>query len=277
MQVQTVDRKVLAIEMLVNGCPGAYVDFFFLTHKDLIDAERPTDQELIAQGIDPERHDRTPAALSGEAMRLLREHLTQAEACQRAGDVEGVYGAWEKAAQYFVGSHEYKTGAYFYAKCLHVASSTGWIQGEMDANLNLGLVSEQLGRMEDAVAYHERHMALAREHGDPADRDQAEKNLLGLYARQAEAARARGDAAAEERSLRQLTDAARASGNAEAEGDAHLRMGRSLMAAGQFIDALEVRTAAGAPASRPVWGFVFTACHMGLCLDGLPRAHRRLW
>jgi len=237
-QVLTVDRRTLAIEMLVKGCPGAYIDFFFLTHKDLIESERPSDAELIARGIDPERHE-VHNNMSPEAMRLLREHLVQAEACQRAGDVEGVYAAWEKAAQYFVGTHEYKTGAYFYSKCLHVAASTGWVHGEMDANLNLGLVSEQLGRMEDAVSYHERHLQLARQHGTPGDREQAERNLLDLYARQADAAHARGDFAAEEHSLRQMALAATLAGNRSAEGDAALRMGQSLIRSGQLIEALE--------------------------------------
>merc|ERR1719383_929867 len=104
--------------MLVKGCPGAYIDFFFLTHKDLIESERPSDAELIARGIDPERHE-VHNNMSPEAMRLLREHLVQAEACQRAGDVEGVYAAWEKAAQYFVETPESTTVYSFSPQCPH--------------------------------------------------------------------------------------------------------------------------------------------------------------
>lgn len=272
-----MDRKVLAIEILMNGCPGAFIDFFFLTHKDLMDGERPSDEELLALGLDPERHERAEQ-MPGEAMRLLKDHLAEAEACQRARDVEGVYGAWEKAAQYFVSSHEYKTAAYFYAKCLHVATSTGWAQGQMDAHLNLGIVSERLGRMEDAVAYHERHLELAREHGAAAHRGQAERNLLDLYARQADAARARGDLATEDRSLRQMSEAARECGNVAAEGEAQLRIGQGLMRTGNHLEALdalrvflEASRAAGDVRKEGLAHYL-----VGQCLDKLRRPDEAL-
>ena len=235
----------MCIEMLVNGHPGAFVDFFYLSHKDVVELDRPTDDELLALGIDPERYVPTNN-LTVESMRRLRDLLATAEIAQRSGDAQGVFVAWEEVASFFDATREYKTAAYFYAKCLHVAETTGWDEGETRATLNLGLVSERLGQLGMALGYHERHLTLVRARaGQPgagkaalADKERAERHLLRVCGEQAELARSRGDAPLEAASLERLLDTAKSSGKAEEEHQAYVRMGKSHMAAHKLTEAL---------------------------------------
>jgi hypothetical protein len=108
--------KSLCISMLVEGRPQAFIDFFYLTHKDDEHAQQQHFKHG-ATGTDDAVH---REELPPESVQLLKEQLVQAEAAVRTGDVEGEYSANRILAQYFSQAGKPHKATLFFEKCLQV-------------------------------------------------------------------------------------------------------------------------------------------------------------
>lgn len=154
-EAATQDRKSLAIAMLVEGRPQAFVDFFHLTHATPVSALAPGGQqgEGEASGQD----------LPHESLLLLKNQLVRADAARQAGNVEEVYSAYKHLAKYFAQLGRLKTAEFFFKQCLYISRDAAWLPGELEANLALGVVYEELHDTAAAIACHERRLDLATE------------------------------------------------------------------------------------------------------------------
>lgn len=151
-EAQLQDKKSLAISMLIDGRPQAFVDFFKLTHSsDVLQSE-------LGNGMN------TGEELPQEALLLLKAQLVQADAARRVGNVEEVYGAYKHLAKYFAQLGRLKTAEYFFRQCLIISKEANWLPGELEANLALGVVYEELKDTQSAISCHERRLELASEH-----------------------------------------------------------------------------------------------------------------
>jgi hypothetical protein len=79
-----------------------------------------------------------------------------------------------------------KTGIYFYEKCLEISRLTMDKLGEMRANHSLGLAHQSINNTSNAIAYHERHLDLAREVVNSEEELVANTELVRVYRKRAE-------------------------------------------------------------------------------------------
>ncbi len=134
-------------QMLIQGYVQSYVDFYHLTHR-----------------IDPaasEENATSMIQISQDDLIFIRDNLLQAEMARRQGDTNSVYAAYTRLADYYVGKKDWKTGFFFYEKCLEVSQLTNDIRAEMSANHSLGTINQLMQNYERARIHHERHEELA--------------------------------------------------------------------------------------------------------------------
>ena len=96
-----------------------------------------------------------------EEIDLLKRNLVGVEKAWRDNDSQAVYDAYQNLAQHFVIYSNTKRALFFYTKCLELAVNSDYLEGELEANLNLGLCHEKLGDIERATEFHEAHLELA--------------------------------------------------------------------------------------------------------------------
>ncbi|PNH00971.1 hypothetical protein TSOC_013161 [Tetrabaena socialis] len=107
---QLADRKTLCIQLLVEGRPQAFVDFFSLTHgrPDGGHGESTSGQEEVPQ----------------EALGQLRAELLRADNALRSGDTEAVYSAYKNLAKYFAQIGRLHKAEFFFRRCLRLSQDT---------------------------------------------------------------------------------------------------------------------------------------------------------
>lgn len=76
------DRQQLLIEMLMEGHPQSFVDFFYLTEGE--------DQGEPEEGHDSEEARMNAQELAAQSMGYLKENLVEADGAQRRGDLKTV-------------------------------------------------------------------------------------------------------------------------------------------------------------------------------------------
>jgi len=191
---QTVvkDKQQLLIEMLVEGHPQSFVDFFYLTHQDGVADDLPSREQLEAAGMDPESYGPLDEVLP-ESLVFLKQNLVEADAAARRGDMKAVYQAYMNLALYFENSKNHRKAVFFYEKCHAIAKHANDIHGEIEANLHLGAAHEHLSETQEAIGFHERHLELAQEAHFDSELDNANKNLVQVYQRYAEEQEAAGN------------------------------------------------------------------------------------
>jgi hypothetical protein len=178
--------------MLTDGHIQGFIDFMYLTHRRELDRTRPSDEELIARRIDPERYEGVPE-FPAEHVPALYAHLTAADDALRHEDVKGAYQAYESLGDYFERSDALQESAHFFRKCLAISREIGWTIAEMSAEARLGDALAALGEGVESIRHHERHLELAREQGAEASQQEAQDSLLAAYMGQAGDLEARGD------------------------------------------------------------------------------------
>ena len=219
-------KKGLSIDLLISGSPSAYVDFFYIAHPT---GDKPSSEEGPAK---PELE------LSHDDLNLLADYLNQADKYHRNGDTEGVYESYRKIAQYMDERGDLKRCTYFYQKCLHIASTAGWPAGEMEANLNLGLLAERLDLPLEAMGFHECHVDLSAKYGSPADHLTGAKNLVRAYSLVADLAYADRRLTDAEGVLMKMQRTAKEHKLSKAWVDSMLRLGKVALLDGRHADAL---------------------------------------
>ena len=212
----------LCVEILSGGFVQSYVDFFYLTHRPDPNPE-PNAGGAGGDGAGGAREINVPP----DDMVVIKDNLTTAEKARRQGETATVYKCYNNLAQYFQQVNDPKTGVYFYEKCLEIARLTSDVRGEMEANHNLGRAHEALGKMQEAIDLHERHLELAKGSMSEEQEKKAAVELVKVYLRRAEELEGqkeyRGAVAFHEKCLR-------SAGIAEdrvAEGQANYRLDRA--------------------------------------------------
>ncbi|KAF8072450.1 Ttc29 [Scenedesmus sp. PABB004] len=223
------DRRRLAVALLTQGRPEAFVDFFMLTAPSTGDADGAQQHSSGGGGAQP------PAP----SLALLSGELAAADEAMRRGAPEGAFASFAALARHFAQLGALDRAAMFWSKCLKVAADGGWREGELQASCALGLLCESLGRPRLAVGHHERCLVLARALGRDADAAAAAEQLVQVYAQQAEECAAQGDAAGAAAHYVQCRDAALLCGDATSAGAASHHLGLIHQAAGEWEDALE--------------------------------------
>eukprot|EP00891_Asterochloris_glomerata_P001598 jgi/Astpho2/1598/fgenesh1_pg.00028_%23_10_t len=170
------DKASACIFLLVSGHPQAfaalaqrhlaltdallYADFFHLTHGQRAAHQQ---QHSISGGASSDSHvqPEVQPQVAPENFSMLQQELIAAHASARAGAFEETYGAYMNLAELFAHQGKLQQARFFYQKGLSVAQQHRWREGEAAASLNLGMICEQLGDLEMAEAFHERHLQLA--------------------------------------------------------------------------------------------------------------------
>lgn len=221
------DRQQLLIEMLMEGHPQSFVDFFYLTEGE--DEKLDQGEE---EGGDGEEE------LAAQSMGYLKENLVEADGAQRRGDLKAVYSAYLNLATFFEQQHNYEKAVYFFERCHGIAQAAADLHGELEATLHLGAAHDALGDTAQALVFHERHLALATaEHLDD-EMKHANMNLLAVYCRAAEEHDEDGAAEASVESYHQMMKAAKACQDVAQQGLANYRIGLAYQKAEEASKAL---------------------------------------
>lgn len=224
-EAQMQDKKTLAISMLVEGRPQAFVDFFQLTHTST--ARAHSADEAAA-----------PEELPQDSLLLLKNQLVKADAARKAGNVEEVYGAYKHLAKYFAQLGRLRTAEFFFKQCLYISRDSGWLPGELEANLALGVVYEELRDLDAAITCHERRLELATDNQLAAEADTAYHSLTTVYMGQAEEREKAGDVQGSLDSYTKCLRAADKAGDVPAAAKANFRMGMLYNGQDKWQDAM---------------------------------------
>ncbi|GLI67841.1 hypothetical protein VaNZ11_012131 [Volvox africanus] len=213
---QLADKKSLCVQLLVEGRPQAFVDFFSLTHS------RPAAPPPSADGTESTSGQND---VPQEALGLLRMELLKADNALRAGDTQAVYAAYKNLAKFFAQIGRLQKAEFFFRRCLRLSQDTQWLAGELEANLALGVVYEELQETQAAIECYERRLALASENQLMLEKDAAYHNLTTVYLRQAEVQEGAGQHEAAIQSYNKCLSAAERSGDNTVSAKANYRIG----------------------------------------------------
>lgn len=228
---QLQDRKSLSIQLLVDGRPQAFVDFFNLTHSDLRPQQAAA--ESGQQSTSGQEED-----VPQEALGLLRNELLKADNAMRAGDTQAVYSSYKSLAKHFAQLGRLRKAEFFFRRCLRLSQDTEWLAGELEANLALGVVYEELQSTSAAIQCYERRLQLASENAMQLEQDTAYQNLTAVYLRQAEVQASAGDPDAALASYNKCLSASERTNDAPTAARANFRMGMIYHQQGKHQEAL---------------------------------------
>ncbi len=175
-------KRELAIGALLAGCPGAFVDFYYLTTAgDGVGDDVPTEEELLARLVDPDAFFEEKEEVPLEHMPFVRDALVAAETNLRhppetgddadatvspsaasGGDpAASAQAAFASLARFFRDTDNPQKAIYFYDKCLAAAVETRRAEHEADACRSLAEVHESVKNWPSAVACRERETRVA--------------------------------------------------------------------------------------------------------------------
>eukprot|EP00743_Colponemidia_sp_Colp-15_P002440 GILK01002645.1.p1 GENE.GILK01002645.1~~GILK01002645.1.p1 ORF type:complete len:489 (-),score=60.33 GILK01002645.1:201-1667(-) len=207
------NRQLFSIEILVGGYVQSYVDFFYITHREQQATEHRSDQDLAEVEI-PQ-----------ETMVFLKETLTVAESQRRMGDSSSALQNYRSLAEYFESINDYRTGLYFYDRCLDVAKDSKDHEGKATAYLRLGMCQEKLRQMGEAMKCHEASFNLARDYGLDDLKREASVRLVEVYKELAYEKDKQAESLQAVKYHEKCLEAAVRSENASLEGGACYRLG----------------------------------------------------
>ncbi|GMH41675.1 hypothetical protein BSKO_09585 [Bryopsis sp. KO-2023] len=176
------DKDELGISLLVKGQPQAFIDFFSLTHDTNTSAIKPASHEH------PEETPPGNAAcqVDSESLPVLSRQLIRAEGGKQRGDHRTIHDAYHNLGHHFQQVGNLSKALLFYRRSLQSARTGGYEQGEMSANLALGLVYQHMGDLEEAACCHERFLELSGDQDVQTDSNAAFTSLVQVYTKKAE-------------------------------------------------------------------------------------------
>ena len=128
-EAQSLDKKTLAITMLLEGQAGGFVEFFNLSHGRL--------GGTSTSG-------RTEADLPQESLLLLKAELAKADAAKAQGKTEDACSSYKSLAKYFTELGRLPYAESFLKQALYLSQGASWVTGELEAHHALGLIYEQM-------------------------------------------------------------------------------------------------------------------------------------
>lgn len=198
------DRRSLCIDILVSGHVNSFVDFFYLTHRPEEDSAHDVPMDQLP---------------------YVKEFLSTAEDAHRKGDSAREYEAYKKLADYFKETNDFKTGIYFYEKCLEISEAMDDARRQCAANLSLGLTHGKMNDTTKSIKYHERHLAIAEHISDDTAKELAHKHLMDVYRSLAEDYEKKSDYQSAVVYYKKCLDSATVVDDLKAEGLANYKLG----------------------------------------------------
>lgn len=129
-EAQSQDKKSLSIACLLEGRPGAFVDFFNVSHG------APGGPSTSGREEDVE--------LPQEALLLLKAQLTRADQARLDNNVEAQFSAFKVQAKYFLQLGRLRHAEFFLIRAQWLARGASWVKGDLEAGVALGAVYEEL-------------------------------------------------------------------------------------------------------------------------------------
>jgi len=215
-------------QLLTGGFVQSYVDFFHLTHR--------ADPSVV----DP-AHAGQKIQVSLQDMVFIRNNLVQAEADRRQGNTGGVFGAFNRLADFYEQQADFLTAIFFHEKCLDIATMTSDVRAEMAANHALGCVYQKLLDYESAASHHEQHESTANSLQVFDEIVKANTQLYKVYSMLADDALEAGGEAAHDAAIElfhKSRAAAQKSMDKAAEGEANARIGMLLLKLGHAAESV---------------------------------------
>lgn len=227
--LERADAKSLCLQLLMEGRPAAFVDFFQLTHP------APASAAADADAAPAE----APAEHAEDVLLYVKQQLSAADAASRNGEQAVVYDSYLSLAKVFEELQDTGKARYFYTKARVAAQEAGWSDKELACLLALGQMCQAMGDLQQAAQHHELCRAVAAERGLPEQEQQALGHIAECYLQLAEADEAAGR---QEEALQQYQSclkAAGASGDKSCIGLVHHLIGKLLQDSEQHQEALQ--------------------------------------
>ncbi len=175
------------VEILTNGYVQAYVDFFYLLHKEKQpqqETEASVETEITEGKF--EENDDGKSLLKKERLDFIQEQLIGAESARRLGNPSDVFEQYQSLGEWFCSENDPKVGTYFYEKCLKIAQLINNTEAEKQANYQIGVGLQKVeGGLQRAITFLERYLELAVESNDSTAVKQGRKELYIVYERRA--------------------------------------------------------------------------------------------
>eukprot|EP00667_Euglena_gracilis_P008457 EG_transcript_8562 len=214
----------LCVDTLMAGCVSAFVEFFTLSHRD------PVCVDELANTMFSVPMDRMPS---------VQGFLVQAEKARRATEYREVYDCYLKLANYFEDERDFQAAVHFHQLALDSVKQSGDKELQGLAHENFGHAHERLGNTEVAIKFHEAHLKLAEAVRNTALKNHVHANLVRVYMRRARECEKAADYGHAREMYEKSMNAARASGDAVAEGEAYHQLGNITVLLGDLDKALE--------------------------------------
>ena len=244
LQAEPKSKQELLIEVLVEGFPDAFIDFFHLTHRAPAtnDAAESGAHEGDEEPLATVRHGYVSTdEVHIDSLPFVKDNLITIDEATRRGDTREVYNSDINLARYFEDNGNHDKALVFYRRAHDLAVSMREIELLVDVTRSLGMIFERLGDTTSATAYHEKHLALCAEldgNDEEEQRQQANQNLVNVYQRSADELDRSGDVEGAIALLDKCLEACKACGDETSAGHVNYRLGLAYQKLGEQEKAL---------------------------------------
>lgn len=165
------DKADIVIQALRDGCPEAFRETFRLAWREPVLVDEITNEKFIV----------TERILT-ELSKLMRS----AEELRRRSEWKEVYNIWKRVGEIFLQAKDTESALYYFGKAQEISKQSADVVLEARAYEDLGKVYTGLGRLEDAMKFHESQLSLADAHREEKETKEARKKLVSIYIKLAE-------------------------------------------------------------------------------------------
>jgi len=209
----------LAVQMLVNGHPKAFIELFELTHQ-------PQPPPPSPDYVDPLSLIGEKQLTDPESLYPLAQHLEDAEMGERTGDHKKVYDAYVMIGRLFEDIKDFTQAMFYLMRGLAAADKSGEKAYVAEVNFYLGRVAWKLLDSAESIKRYELFIAIAKGLGDEEGIIQAAGNLLEVHTACGEEAEKAGELAKSIGCYENAVKSAIVAKNKVGEGEAKYQLGK---------------------------------------------------
>ncbi|MCO5580494.1 hypothetical protein L7F22_034362 [Adiantum nelumboides] len=194
-------QQHLCMNMLSNGKPKSFIEFFNLTHSEppedtTKDSEAKEEKVLFIFNfhlfVSNEQWFRSMQVLSPEDLCSLSANLVEGELARRNEDFEKLSHINFIIANVFETSGHYHKAVFYLLRSLEYSKEANNSFQEAKAKFNLGKVNVKIGSCYDAITWFEEYLEFARDKEDIEALVLGSRQLLEVYDLSAKRARRKG-------------------------------------------------------------------------------------
>eukprot|EP00697_Spironema_sp_BW2_P017863 gnl/Spiro4/9683_TR5143_c0_g1_i1.p1 gnl/Spiro4/9683_TR5143_c0_g1~~gnl/Spiro4/9683_TR5143_c0_g1_i1.p1 ORF type:complete len:441 (+),score=156.40 gnl/Spiro4/9683_TR5143_c0_g1_i1:52-1374(+) len=220
---ETAEKQQICLDLLKDGYVQSFVDFFYLTHST--DGAVFVTESNTSPGDSVNFASRTATFTTSTDFEFLEKNLRDFEAGLRGGEANWAYETLVTLARGCEERKQFKASVIFYQKCLRVAQHANNPELMLASNRDLGRISSQIGDVENATLFHEKHLQMAQVAQSEEDQHQAYVHLVQAYENYALYFEEKGDVSKAISYFKKCLDVAKACSDHESEGKANYRLG----------------------------------------------------